>query len=87
MGDGGVDDRALLIRSRNAYTHLITNSLGVVVGVGVFAIMPYPWHRIYRCRTCRRRGFRNARDRRHPHAHVVPAGKKQKKTATASHSN
>ena len=37
---------SLLIRSRNAYSHVITNSLGVVVAVGVFAIMPYPWHRI-----------------------------------------
>ena len=37
---------SLLIRSRKSYTHVITNSLGVVVSVGVFAIMPFPCHRI-----------------------------------------
>ena len=37
---------SLLIISRKAYTHLITNSPGGDVNVGVFAIMPYPWHRI-----------------------------------------
>ena len=35
-----------MIRSRNTYSHVITNSIGVVVAVGVFTKMPYPWHRI-----------------------------------------